>query len=974
MARDTIHGSLWIFCAIWLYFIRGIYAIDCDFGGPRALLSNKALVACHYDLNIAYNVSASCPSRVNDTEYVWHPQPRGGRTIDLNTYVGENGKINSIAISEVMPSEAPRPLIWLESIPSQSILHLDLPSDELYVIKKRRLIYICAPKNLVLSDALQGHLDGLSGPRVVEIPWTSNTPLTDEIKQFGAGLGVLFLYRNSEHLPFQGCGSRPSPLFAPDNEVDIDPETGTRSCVADPMSESPIGFLCEGIVAPYDCMISLVDKHGKVVKAPRPHSHRTFGRQSPWVVSKYFSGFSLPPINGRCYCIDNKTYRVIAKIDIRPKTEYVCDIASMLKNKHAKNISGPWCSVVLHPGSTLTIKLPKQIVKSGTINRNSEEVSDTDYSTDALSQVPSAYEYEANILPHDLNTMRELNSYYDLESYDEILSPQTLIGDALELDVSQIDHGEVKLKYHPDMPLTSKGNQNSFFFHYVLKCRDEKVMERIRAIVKISLALTHEYHIIGCDRGPQSIFDPNISTKHCSVKSMGNGIGDVYECRSRIEKGFKPSGIHCRPDEELLPANSESKVYDVNKNKIVSIPVSLESSNPRGIPGFKVLKFKNLDRLSTYAFICVDKNGYETSRLVLERMYESMSAYNSPNQKLYNRMMQSMLFPPVKVSMFIEGFASGMSLRIRYAHMDRLTLFEGETMTLSCENGSDGFRVPNLLKVHNSQQRTLKWLPENPHEYHYTGNHTIDGLELSLTGHNDSIVTTPGGFSVAHHYATAKEHLLKITTRMDAVIVSKTSSRKLYVPMMFVCGKVPKSSDSSTITGEAPALGASPPSSPVVLGSSSEDTWHVVEVDIMVTDPYMHGCGVTYESTQFFKPETPKLYDAIGQNVGCKIDFQDSNEAAFYCPAPYVLDPPGCFNNVFVDGIVKNVEDLSDALVASRTSHFVTLKLESKRVGPGETLRRTPPLECRCVTIKGIVLSTIQIENYYAKELVTVVQ
>ncbi|CDR94977.1 hypothetical protein BBBOND_0201340 [Babesia bigemina] len=122
----------------------------------------------------------------------------------------------------------------------------------------------------------------------------------------------------------------------------------------------------------------------------------------------------------------------------------------------------------------------------------------------------------------------------------------------------------------------------------------------------------------------------------------------------------------------------------------------------------------------------------------------------------------------------------------------------------------------------------------------------------------------------------------------------------------------------------------------------------------------MQGCGVTYESDELSKPETNKIYDADGE-------LQFGSKILLMIAAPYVLDPPGCFNNVFVDGIVKNVGDLSDSVVASRTSHFVTLKLESKRMRPGETLRQTPPLECRCVTIKGAILSTIRIENYYAK-------
>ncbi|CDR97668.1 hypothetical protein BBBOND_0401600 [Babesia bigemina] len=143
------------------------------------------------------------------------------------------------------------------------------------------------------------------------------------------------------------------------------------------------------------------------------------------------------------------------------------------------------------------------------------------------------------------------------------------------------------------------------------------------------------------------------------------------------------------------------------------------------------------------------------------------------------------------------------------------------------------------------------------------------------------------------------------------------------------------------------------------------DLRHLVAV--VVTDPYLQGCGVTYGSAELFKPETPKLYNAEGQEIGCKIDLQAARKAAFYCPVPYLLDPPGCFNQVYVEDEVKSLSDISQSLVASHSNHFVTLKFNSELVGPGETLSQTPPLECRCVTIKGIVLSTLQIENYYYK-------
>ncbi|GBE62222.1 hypothetical protein, conserved [Babesia ovata] len=124
-------------------------------------------------------------------------------------------------------------------------------------------------------------------------------------------------------------------------------------------------------------------------------------------------------------------------------------------------------------------------------------------------------------------------------------------------------------------------------------------------------------------------------------------------------------------------------------------------------------------------------------------------------------------------------------------------------------------------------------------------------------------------------------------------------------------------------------------------GSPAQYTWHVLNVNVQTTDPYMQGCGVTYASDELFKPETPQIYDANGQpQFGCKIDIQAAKEAAFYCPAPYLLDPPNCFRQVLVDGTVKNTHDLSDSLVASRSNHFVILSFDSSLVGPGRRCTR----------------------------------
>ncbi|GBE62166.1 hypothetical protein, conserved [Babesia ovata] len=965
MAKFSSRAAL-AFCALALCSITRLATSTCFFDNPNGLLSSNALVTCHEDLEVAYNATARCPLRVNGSDYIWHPRPITDGSGHINAYVGENGKLRSAPLSNVIRTEDKYPFIWLESDASRTDIKFKKPLNEMIALTENRLIFICGPRSLVLSDALQRHIYHFSVTQPKRLPWTPVTPMTQEISKIGHGLGVFFLNRGTVHLPLQGCGSRPSPLFAVDDEVTVDPVTGTRSCVADPMSKSPIGFLCEGRVEPDDCMRFLLDANGGVVTAPTPRYDMTSSFHRPWSVAKYFHQLALPPFNGECRCTDPKTGRVKAKIEIRSKTEYVCDIARMIERNRASPISGPWCSVVLHPGSTLTIRFPTTDGDSASYDHSLPGPS---------SRQTSVYEYETEFLPNDLSTLRQLASVYDFDIYEEVLYHEAIAGDALELDVSQMSLGEVKLRYHLDKPLALLHGTNSFNYHWALKSTKENTPNKIRATVNISFAFSHQYDIIGCDRGTPSVFDPNVSKSHCSVKSMGNGIGDVYECNSPIKEGVKRAGIYCRQDEELLPPNCESMGYDLHKNRMISIPGSVRNATPYPIRGFQVFSyfFRDYSPVS-YAYFCVDQRGYETSRLVVESHHHEEFTCRVRHAKVSHTPIPYIFLPWSEVELSSEGSTSPTSLMLKNISRKSVGLHVGKTVSITC--GIEGIRSfhgeleCDCLHPRIDENLPATWLPTQPEEFYYSVNKTSDAIELVKMAYDNSLATTPGGFKVGYPSDKngTKKNKLVMQTTLDAILISKNPLHKQNVPITFVCGKAPERSDLSILTGNVSTSNTSAQPSSHVMGLSTGYTWNVVQVNVETTDPYMQGCGVTYASTELFKPETPKLYDADGNpQFGCKIDLQAAKEAAFYCPAPYVLDPPNCFSQVLVDGEVKNTRDISQSLVISQSNHFMILYSFSGLVGPGEKLRQTPPLECRCVTIKGVVLSTIQIGNYYSK-------
>ncbi|GBE62471.1 hypothetical protein, conserved [Babesia ovata] len=937
-------------CAILLHSVKFIETSVCDYGDPPDLLRNNAIVSCHTYMEFFGFPPVICPRVVNDTEYVWHPQPKSVNDGYLNAYVGDNGKLSSVAISTVVKTDRHIAFVSVQSNRTQTQLYFDIPMNEFFSITERRLMFICGPKDLVMSDALLRHLERFNGVvQMLELPWSSSTPLTQEISKMGKGLGIYLLLKESMHLPLKGCGSRPSPLFDADGEVTVDPVTGVRSCVVDPMSMSRIGFLCEGRIEPNDCMRSLLDKNGGLVTAHPPHRYWKFDNYRPWVIAQYFEKLAFRPFNGECKCIDPETGQVKARIEIRSKADYVCDITSKIFRNRLRPIRGPWCSVVLHPGSTLTIRFP--------IEEADTETSEEESLPGLPSQNPPRYLFKTEFLPKDLNTLRQLTTIYD-DIYGEVMYHKAIAGDALEWDVSKISVGEIKLKYLKNKPLALIRGLNSFFYYWTLTAINKYIFGDIRAILTVSFAFTHYYKTVGCERGAQKVFDPAISKKHCSTKRWGSDIGQTYECTYNKNSNILWAGIHCRENEELMPGNCESVGYDLQYNRIMPFRGSLRNATVSRVLGFQLLRsdFRNNNPVS-FACVCVDQRGYEKSRLVFEQSQYEHYMYDVRQEEVPITSVRRMLVPWREAGSSSDGMTPPGSLMIHHAPQRPMVLYVGTSLVLRCAVARDAQYDANHFEI-----RPI-WLPLLHEYYHYTPRNTTDGTELVHTAHGDSMTTTQGGFEVFTMMSTPTIYELGIKSHRGAIIISKHPVYKKYMPMTFVCGKYPKPSDISVIGGDV-----SSPAIPYIAASSARYTWNVVEVKVETTDPYMQGCGVTYASDELFKTETPKLYDSDGkQKIGCKIDLQTARKAAFHCPAPYVLDPPNCFSQVFVDGEVKSMSDLSKSLVASRSSHFVILRFDRSRVVLGETLRQTPPLECRCVTVKGIVLSTIQIENYYSK-------
>nr|PVC51032.1 hypothetical protein MACL_00001856 [Theileria orientalis] len=168
----------------------------------------------------------------------------------------------------------------------------------------------------------------------------------------------------------------------------------------------------------------------------------------------------------------------------------------------------------------------------------------------------------------------------------------------------------------------------------------------------------------------------------------------------------------------------------------------------------------------------------------------------------------------------------------------------------------------------------------------------------------------------------------------------------------------------------------------------------VINIGLVPTDPYTIGCGTRNEFFihEFVDFETSSENDKVISK--CTVD-ANKGPIGFYCPSPYLLEPRGCFNSVIVertgeDGeTTTHVRPLKSVLKnarASRSSHLVLLEVyknftrrpgdesddESDDEDSGHSSFGSDfdALVCKCVDVRGNVMSTIKSTNFNYKEQV----
>ncbi|GBE61824.1 hypothetical protein, conserved [Babesia ovata] len=321
------------------------------------------------------------------------------------------------------------------------------------------------------------------------------------------------------------------------------------------------------------------------------------------------------------------------------------------------------------------------------------------------------------------------------------------------MDVSQIAQGEVKLKYHADKPLALLSGLNSFYYYLTLRYRNKSALDRISANVNVSFAFTHHYKIVGCDRGTPSLFDGEKNKQYCAIKPMGNGIGNVYECVYDGVRDGRQTGIHCEPDEELLPGNCDSAGYDLYSNRIMPFPGFIRSVTPYPILGFKVLGFEIRHNPASYACICVNERGYETSRIIVK--YNPNKNYDYTVRRENDRLtsLPHILLPWSEAGLLGKGTRSTMSLALHHEPQQAIKIQVGTTLSLYRGLSPNALLANRLSKSITNVEDTphTTWLPADPQEFYFTLHPTTNERDVMRKRYDDVITGTTGGFRVAYN-------------------------------------------------------------------------------------------------------------------------------------------------------------------------------------------------------------------------------
>ncbi|XP_954957.1 uncharacterized protein TA03640 [Theileria annulata] len=591
-------------------------------------------------------------------------------------------------------------------------------------------------------------------------------------------------------------------------------------------------------------------------------------------------------------------------------------------------------------------------------------------------------------------------------------------GNSLVIDTSEVDKGILKIE-RKNKPLAMKKGIDDIYYYWILKYGWSKKPE-IVAKINVILAQTHDY-CAGCETVNTGIFynikDAEFCKYHFNLCQKQGIKHNTFDITSHLQYG-----ISCSEDERLYPPGYGSIVVDQRLNMVVNANEEIKTLEYPSIKNFKIFGKKTwqIINIMTFYVSCLDPLGIEKSRLTLYyASYESHTNQGCFNYGEYILLIPkvSMFLPPFDHTKYARRGNNTNSLpetecipipkntlmyhlELRQGTKFKLSVIKPKPLYLCEEVEIDHLRTPVISNPNLTIKGVRKGHSFIPSDVYTDASYSSNRIfPVNLTKYTyrifagtdlDYLVPTEYSSMIATNVAGLKLKVLNYNNEfrypffenlvlylpIGSIIIIK-SDILTSVDLIYASGSIsepekPKSERSKdSLGGESTQQattstgydkneneGKEPPS----IDMRKMEIWGIHSIRVRGTNPWVHGCGVNGPSEDFFK-DTEKIIEN-GSETGCRVDIREKEYAGFYCPEPYRVDPPGCFKYAYTGEYSRAVmmkDEILDDLW-QETNGFRYLKLKRNlRSQVLMTFLKRRPYVCFCRTVKGIMMSKIEV-------------
>ncbi|KAK1442195.1 hypothetical protein BgAZ_402250 [Babesia gibsoni] len=550
--------------------------------------------------------------------YILYPPKNEAEPNNPNVYILSNGKLLELPLSRVIQGIYGDPIVNYRREGSTSIMEIHYPgiinpADIAVVNLLRRyaqeIHFVCLSPEQNMSNHIKEMVSSLITNRVYGSFRIIKRMVANFLEKSSSALGIFTLDIDYINVATHGCGSKDTPQFL--NEAKHDEGAAFRSCTVDIMEHPQVGFYCDGTIQPDDCFNEIYDSqsYNRVFVGDGVMDIK-LSQDNKWHFAEYDRKKINMGFNGYCLCFDSSTGLVNAKITLMTEMSHECDISGLMFQHLTQPILGNWCDIGLLPGSTLTIKLP--------LNRYHSKIRYLEYGgmekTNDL--VMHSYTYPKDMKEYFLNQDDIVANINQLRLYD---TPCNMMGGALKIDQSRRNEGIITMTYMRDIPLTYSDGIGGLSYIWNLKLNETRFNRNdIRAVINVVPAPTHDITLFGCEPATTSIFMFNEEYRHS--KRFLNVYGHMVQACYTTFATEQLSALYCPPGQSMEPSECEKFAFNetlTSYDDWTGIAVVSKHSLVSNMTLFNK-SVGGAERSFSRTCSCVDSNGVETARLIID--------------------------------------------------------------------------------------------------------------------------------------------------------------------------------------------------------------------------------------------------------------------------------------------------------------------------------------------------------------------